>query len=157
MASIFPSSCFRSKDDLRKLRKLIRWQAPRFDRKMRHEIMPLTSMGLVTPSTSPRTPGLGSCSHSLFSSSCYWSTTVFSFTTCHRTPSHWWQSSSTSVRCTCACGRRCVCFAASTCCALPGGAQPPSVATPSSTEPRVHQSTSPPLGPASGTAGGRTG
>jgi hypothetical protein len=49
---------------------------------------------------------------------------VFNFSTCHRTPSCWWRSSCTSMRCMCASGRRCVCSAASTCCALPGGAPP---------------------------------
>jgi hypothetical protein len=52
MASILPSSHFRSEDILRKLRKVIRWQSPGFDGKLRREIMLFTAKRAATLSGS---------------------------------------------------------------------------------------------------------
>jgi hypothetical protein len=41
MASDLPSSCYQSENDLRALRKVIGWQYPGYDSKMRHGILSL--------------------------------------------------------------------------------------------------------------------
>jgi hypothetical protein len=73
------------------------------------------------------------------------------------TPSRWWRSSSTSMRCTWACGHRCTCSGSSTSCVLSKKGFHPLAATTSSTGPRVRLCTLPPSPPSSGTTGGMIG
>jgi hypothetical protein len=60
---------------------------------------------LMNLSTLLRMPYLSSCSRSPPSFSHFWSTITFSSSTCHYTPSRWWRSSCTSVRCMYVCVR----------------------------------------------------
>jgi hypothetical protein len=156
MAFDLSSSRLHTKSDLRKLRLVIGWQSPGYDGKMRHGVVPLTGMCL---------------GEFVYFALYAMSELVLRFSSFFTLLEHYGLQlqhlslhsmtlvaiSCTSVRCTCAFSHWCACSGASTCCSLLGGIQPPSVATTSSTGPRVHLCTLPPLAPASGIAGGRIG
>jgi hypothetical protein len=111
MASDLPPSRYQTACDLRKPRKVIGWQSPGYDSKMRHGIVSLANMQpgdfvfLSSYALSGLVPPLSMLLEHY----------GLNFSSCHRTP-HWWRSSSTSARCSWECDRRCACSAASTCC-----------------------------------------
>jgi hypothetical protein len=131
MVSDLPSSRYQSENDLRTQRKAIRWQSPGYDLKMHHWMLSLAHPGYS--STSHLMPWHVSCRHSPPSSSCCWSIIGFDLNICRHTPSCWWRSSTTSVRCSWGCGSRCVCSGGSTCYAQQTSSRLTSAATTSST------------------------
>jgi hypothetical protein len=113
MVAELPPSWFRSSGSLVSLRRLMGWQAPGFEHRLKHGVVPLANLapgdfvffsayalaGLVPPLSSFFLMLL-----EFMGSSC---------STFPPTPSHWWQSSSTSARCSWGCGRRCACSVSS--------------------------------------------
>jgi hypothetical protein len=90
MASNLLSSRLQTEDDLRKLRRVLGWQSPGFDGKMRRGITPPTGMGPgnFVYFSSYALSGLVS----LFSSYLFTLLEYYGLQlqTCHRTPSRWW-------------------------------------------------------------------
>jgi hypothetical protein len=92
------------------------WQSSGFDGWMWHSTLPLINLQLreFVFFTCYATAGLLSLVSSfLFTLLEFYG---LSFSTCDRTPSFWWRSSSTSIRCLSGCSHRLACSGYSMCC-----------------------------------------
>jgi hypothetical protein len=157
MVSDLSSSRLYTESDLRKLRWVIGWQSPRFDQKMWHGVAPLTGM---RPSEFVYFASYALSRLMLpFSSFLFMLLEYYGLQLQHLSP-----QSVTLVSIFVHLCEMYVCVRSSVrlfqCFHVLGSSRrnpAPSVATTSSTGPRVHLCTSLPLAPTSGTTGGRTG